>query len=271
MPLWVAGDVPDLKPSGKANVTKSYRQVMSNYPVPQLYFQQNGKWHQLKNKSGGDAVNIERADFAPGLRDRLVAQLHLSLEELPKKHGRVILHGNFGARVEDRETRLVSGVSTDEPIHEIELQSQTVKRQVLSQNQQLSTPVVDRSVPIELSDCEVWSNGETAVTLRFSWTKAARESGAPSSVRLHNGRFFDADGKLIGKVESYSHSAASTNADFEITCRLARPPAKTKWKRPLTFQGAVSANGCWPLQLNIELPTTSQRAKPRNSPLAFKR
>ncbi len=36
VPLWVAGVIPDTKPSGRPNIIGSHRQVLTNYPVPQL-------------------------------------------------------------------------------------------------------------------------------------------------------------------------------------------------------------------------------------------
>jgi len=223
-------------------------------------------------------VNVSSADVVPDLRNRLVAQLQLSFDQLPTKHGAVILRGRFGARVEDRETRLVNKVNSDEPVHTIEVESQATERRVLGENQKPPVPSVDRTVPIELRDAVLWNSSappDIRIGLDFSWRKTATFSGHPSSLGLEDGQLFDADGEVVGRVESYSWSGeacdGSSRADFSVTCQIAQPRAgKAKWKRPLVFQGAVSANNCWPLQLNIELPPVNQVLMPKSSPLVFR-
>lgn len=271
--LWSAGKFPPLVPRKGARSLRVSRDISPQYPVPDVVFKSGGKWQKLPSSFKNPSVLLEFSPHSETLEERLRVPL---LVRLPSQasSSEARLRGRLNLVVYDRElSSLPAGATTDDIIGEHDLVSPLVDRAILQVGQKRQTPSIVRVSPLSLNSlARSKFQNQSGLSLHLeAQCDSSFPLSAPFSVRLHRGRLLDKQGHEVAHCELYESSVDDHLIKIEPSFSAFSASGKAAAKA-LTFQGALSVNGSWPIEINVLVPASvSSTAIPIRSSLRFER
>jgi len=260
--LWSAGRFAPLVPTIGVRGISLSREIQFQYPTPNVVYRRGAKWCALPSTDETPSVEFEFSPESQTLGERLAVPLLVRLPPDPNVN-EVRLRGRLHLMVYDREqSRLPSGAITDDIIGEHPLISPPVDFAVSMAEVKRLNPQVARVSPLRLVSVgrpRFPTDGDAQLSIS-AVCDSSFPLQAPFTVHLDGGRLLNSEGREVAHCVSYG----SGLNDGTATVEPAFSPHSSAVKG-LVFQGALSVNGCWPLQINVRLPAL--HAPPTQSPV----
>ena len=112
------------------------------------------------------------------------------------------------------------------------------------------------------------------VCLGFDWLEQIPVENLTNKVSVFGAVLLDADGKVVKYRDGWGTSLFPETTDktpplvaglhFYVT-----PQEFKRWKKPLTFQGAISFDEKWPAEVSVVLGEENKVTKPQKSRFRF--
>ena len=268
--LWSAGQLPPIIPTRAKRSLALYRQINFSYPELSVLYQRGNTWKKLRSTFDKPAVLTEFSPVSKTLGERLVVPLLIRLPPKDATAG-ARLRGHLALNVYDYEQFKTGPTLSDEIIGSHDLVSPPVDRVLSLAGRTLQTKAVSRRTPLRLDSFQLPKFSASPGT-SFDITVRCDDPvllKTPFPINLYHARLLDTKGKEIAKCGSYTNSiedgVVKVAPFFNVTLTTSK-----KFRDGVVFQGVLSVNGCWPLEINTVIPSSSTPvAKP--SPLPFER
>lgn len=274
---WAAGQLP-LVPPQRVGSIHSYRQIVPRYASLYVTFRQGKTWKRTLSISELAYSNADSSLKIPSVQPNIASLWMETIDSVGEDRGKftsnyvlrlptsppveeAFLCGQTSADMQDRDARMVGGVNTDTIVQQSELFSKPMKARLEIQdgNEETQTVNATRSVSHqpdwEVETVTVFPPGPTgANNLKIDVSlRPTSQTNSLARIRLIKPRLLDARGHEVSSCLSYGSGGGvpgtiKVNVNFQMVSK--------QWKillKPLTLQTALSVDGGWPEEVNLEL------------------
>ncbi len=276
---WAAGQLPPV-PLRRLGAIRSYRQIVPQYNSLYVTFRQGKTWKRTLSISEAVDGNRDKSLKTPSVKPSIASLCMGTVDSVGQDRGKftsnyvlrlptsprveeAFLCGRTSANMEDRDVRMVGGVSTDTFVRQSDLFSEPLKTRLEPHEGtgEVQTGEAARTFSHQpdwkVETMTVFPPGQLGASdLRLDMVlRSISQKSASERVRLIKPRLLDAKGREVGRFVGYGSGGGistpgtiNANVTFQVTAK--------QWKTvpgPLTFQTALSVDDSWPAEVNVVL------------------